>query len=346
MAAPSTAPFPQTATATPPIDPLELPGPGAIRWALTGSASIVVALEVIGRSADWFGRRLVSGSTAAFMFGAALLLTTDLVIFAALRIFATGKAGLTSRGLGLRRPNSTGEAAVLGVATWVCFLLFAATWVTLTTPKDLLDPPSKSNPTASTPTASQPSIDSSVPSSDAPSQERSTSSRTGAAPRASKRDAYAERDRHVLLKALANHPPVRVVILILVVACLGAPIFEELFFRGFLFRAIASRFGWIPGALASGALFGLAHVRAVPLRATVPLAVMGVALAWLLHATGSAVPGMLVHGFVNALGTGVSAGFGWHTATLIVGTWGVLVLVLFPWLRTRQPAVPDIQPAR
>ena len=307
-------------------DALERPRQGALRWALVASVSIVVVLEVIGRTAEWFGRDLVAGSTRAFVFGAAMLLTTDLVIFAALRIFATGRAGLTSRGLGLRRPNSTSEAAVLGLATWVCFLLFAATWVTLTTPKDQLEGRATTpRETTAQPSETKPSGGTTEP---------STSTQPSRVP-VTGRNTSADRDRHVLLKALANHPPVRVVIIILIVTCLGAPIFEELFFRGFLFRTIASRFGWVAGALASGAVFGLAHVRAVPLRATVPLAVMGVALAWLLHATGSAVPGMLVHGFVNALGTGVSAGFGWHTATLIVGTWGVLVLLLFPWLRNR-----------
>jgi len=83
----------------------------------------------------------------------------------------------------------------------------------------------------------------------------------------------------------------------------------------------------------SGALFGIAHITVVPLRMTVPLGVMGLVLAWLLQQTKSLLPGMAVHAFVNALGTGVSAGFGVYTLALIGGTWAVLVLLLLPWLR-------------
>lgn len=333
------------APVVPHAEPLQNPGPGAFRWAVAAIAAVLALTEALSRLFVWISHSFRSGTAPAFLTGGALLLLTPALIFAAVRVFAVGRVGLTPFGMGLRRPASITDAAILGAAVWFCFLLFAASWVVLTTPKDELARQSEAvrrvdeNPTrpgfdpplpgASDPAAPVPG--SAGPTATAPDDTSFDVPATDLVPNPAA--TPAKDDRHILLKMLGNHPPIRVLILILLATCIAAPIFEELFFRGFLFPAFAGRFGPLAAMIISGSLFGVAHAFVVPLRMTVPLGVMGIALAWLLQQTKSLVPGMAVHGFVNALGAGVSAGFGPHTATLIIGTWFMLILLLLPWLR-------------
>ena len=78
--------------------------------------------------------------------------------------------------------------------------------------------------------------------------------------------------------------------MIVVATVIGAPFFEELFFRGVLLRALARLFGrwggWVGPALAivvSGTLFGLAHAESLQL---LGLAVFGVILGAVSYRTG------------------------------------------------------------
>ena len=83
-----------------------------------------------------------------------------------------------------------------------------------------------------------------------------------------------------------------------------APFTEELFFRGFFFAGLRSRWGLWPSALVSGAIFGLVHAPTGP-TAAVPLAGLGVGLAWLYEKTGSIWPSMTAHFLNNALAISV-----------------------------------------
>lgn len=88
------------------------------------------------------------------------------------------------------------------------------------------------------------------------------------------------------------------IVLFVVLAVLMAPIFEETFFRGFLFRGFADSWGWVWGALASGAIFGLAHLQ---LDVFLPLAALGFALAWVYKRTGSIWTSIALHALFNAI---------------------------------------------
>jgi membrane protease YdiL (CAAX protease family) len=83
-----------------------------------------------------------------------------------------------------------------------------------------------------------------------------------------------------------------------------APIAEEIFFRGFFFAGLRSRWSLWPSALLSGAIFGLVHAPTGP-TAAIPLAGLGVGLAWLYNKTGSLWPCILAHFLNNALAIGV-----------------------------------------
>ncbi|MBI1899494.1 MAG: CPBP family intramembrane metalloprotease [Planctomycetia bacterium] len=77
---------------------------------------------------------------------------------------------------------------------------------------------------------------------------------------------------------------------------------EELFFRGFLFSALAARRSPWFVILTTAVLFGLMHlVTEVLVVRLVPTMALGVVLGWLRHRTGSIWPGVVLHFCHNAL---------------------------------------------
>ena len=86
--------------------------------------------------------------------------------------------------------------------------------------------------------------------------------------------------------------------LFILVAVVMAPLFEEVVFRGFLFRGFANSWGWQWGAVASAALFGLAHLQ---LDVFIPLASLGFGLAWVYKRTGSLWTCITMHALFNLI---------------------------------------------
>ena len=84
----------------------------------------------------------------------------------------------------------------------------------------------------------------------------------------------------------------------LLVAVVMAPVFEEIVFRGFLFRGFANSWGWVWGALASAAIFGAAHLQ---LDVFLPLAALGFVLAWAYKKTGSLWTCITMHALFNLI---------------------------------------------
>jgi len=82
--------------------------------------------------------------------------------------------------------------------------------------------------------------------------------------------------------------------------CIGAPLAEELLFRGAWFSRLEPRLGTWPTILLTGLSFGVVHLGSpwtVPL-----LAVLGIGLGWLRARSGSVWPGVLAHALNNAAG--------------------------------------------
>jgi membrane protease YdiL (CAAX protease family) len=88
-----------------------------------------------------------------------------------------------------------------------------------------------------------------------------------------------------------------------VVALVVAPITEELFFRGLLFRSLRERYGFVVGATGSGALFGLLHYGAGGVAGVVLLEVsiglLGVGLAGVYEWRGNLVANVAAHATFN-----------------------------------------------
>lgn len=85
--------------------------------------------------------------------------------------------------------------------------------------------------------------------------------------------------------------PLGVVLLVLIVG-IGAPIAEEIFYRGLLFRSLENRFGAWPAIVGSGVIFGASHLNALLF---LGLALFGGFLAYLTHRTGRLAPAIFAH---------------------------------------------------
>jgi len=100
------------------------------------------------------------------------------------------------------------------------------------------------------------------------------------------------------MKAAEANPAAMAAIFLAV--AIGAPVSEELFFRGWLQRCARARFGVRAGVLISAALFALAHGGPVLVIAIFP---MGLLLGWAYERTGSLWVTILMHAVNNAAAT-------------------------------------------
>jgi membrane protease YdiL (CAAX protease family) len=94
----------------------------------------------------------------------------------------------------------------------------------------------------------------------------------------------------------AAHGGLQITLLFLFLS-IGAPLIEELFFRGLLMRAIDRRYGTVAAVAGSAVVFGLAHFELLQLPA---LILFGVVLAILAKRTGRLGPGIVAHATFNA----------------------------------------------
>jgi membrane protease YdiL (CAAX protease family) len=101
----------------------------------------------------------------------------------------------------------------------------------------------------------------------------------------------------------ANSGDTRMFFFAVLVAVL-APIAEEIFFRGMIFRSLRNGIGLWPAAIASGLLFGSLHIDALTsdrLLQVIPLAVLGISFALLYSWTGTLYSTIALHATNNAI---------------------------------------------
>jgi membrane protease YdiL (CAAX protease family)/uncharacterized RDD family membrane protein YckC len=101
-----------------------------------------------------------------------------------------------------------------------------------------------------------------------------------------------------------GNPSLLIAITAVLEIALLAPVAEELFFRGFFFAGLRSRWSFLPAALLTGAIFGLVHAPTGP-TAAIPLAGLGFALCFIYEETGSLWPCIAAHVFNNGLALAV-----------------------------------------
>lgn len=86
------------------------------------------------------------------------------------------------------------------------------------------------------------------------------------------------------------------------VTAIVAPITEELFFRGFLFKGLREKYGWVNALMFSSIIFALFHGQIATL---IPTFLLGALFAYMYQRTESVYPGMILHFIVNAMGVAV-----------------------------------------
>lgn len=102
-----------------------------------------------------------------------------------------------------------------------------------------------------------------------------------------------------LLDRLLRTAPLVGRVTIVVAIVVSAPLFEELIFRGYLWRVLEAGLGSLAALVGTTLLFALFHMDPVQSVALLPIAFF---LGWLRGRSGSIVPSMVVHLMNNGLG--------------------------------------------
>ena len=116
---------------------------------------------------------------------------------------------------------------------------------------------------------------------------------------------YEPKPQPVVEIYLTEHKENYLIFFTFFVALVG-PAIEEIFFRGFTYKALRTRYGIKWGVIGSAAIFAALHMNFM---AFFPIFVLGVFLAYLYEKTGSLVPCMTVHMLHNLIMVCLTLGF-------------------------------------
>jgi membrane protease YdiL (CAAX protease family) len=130
-----------------------------------------------------------------------------------------------------------------------------------------------------------------------------------------------------------------------VMTCLVAPLAEEFFFRGFLFKVLWERSNVIVATIATGAAFGLVHKPGGDWIGVAVLAFFGCALCLLFWRTASLLPCIMLHSFHNSISFGFTKELPWWgflllTTVSVTTTLAIAVLATRLGRRAVSPPVP------
>ena len=125
--------------------------------------------------------------------------------------------------------------------------------------------------------------------------------------------------------------------------CVLAPLAEEFFFRGFLFRTLAERFGLAWGVVIAGGIFGLVHWPGGSLEGVLVLAVLGAMLCLMVYYTASLLPCIIMHASFNSLAFGATKELPWWGYVLVlVGSVTATLAVSLLAMRLRRRTVSGL----
>ena len=139
---------------------------------------------------------------------------------------------------------------------------------------------------------------------------------------------FGDQNDQQLVQDIEQEDAVGLLVAYALLSCFAAPIAEEIFFRGFMFRALAERVPVLLAAIVTGGVFGLSHAAGSPATALLVLSGFGIALCLLLYRTGSLIPCIMLHAFNNSIAFGSTKELPWWGfLLLIVGSVGTTFLV-------------------
>lgn len=116
-------------------------------------------------------------------------------------------------------------------------------------------------------------------------------------------------------------------VLAVIAMSLSAPVVEEIFFRGLLYRSLRNRLPVAPAALIAGLLFGLVHITGYPLITLPVKAIFGVIACLLYERTGSLLPGIALHSFVDASVIDIALTGNDRVVLIVAGAMIVMILL-------------------
>jgi uncharacterized protein len=149
-----------------------------------------------------------------------------------------------------------------------------------------------------------------------------------------------------LVTDLKGEDSTGVLVAFAVMTCVLAPLAEEFFFRGFLFRALAERFGLVWGVVLGGATFGLVHWPGGSLEAVVVLGALGAMLCLMVYYTASLLPCIIMHASFNSLAFGDTKGLPWWGYLLVlVGSVVTTIAISLLAARLGRRGAPGFAPA-
>jgi membrane protease YdiL (CAAX protease family) len=120
------------------------------------------------------------------------------------------------------------------------------------------------------------------------------------------RDLLPREDTSLRGSLFLSPPSVGAIVVLAAAACIGAPIFEELFFRGIVQSVLQSNLGAGAAIVVQAALFGCAHYQLgmtadEALIRILSIATVGLFLGFVRNRTGRLGAGMAAHGMYNLL---------------------------------------------
>jgi membrane protease YdiL (CAAX protease family) len=128
--------------------------------------------------------------------------------------------------------------------------------------------------------------------------------------------------------------------------CVLAPLAEEFFFRGFLFRSLAERMHLAWAALIAGGIFGLVHWPGGSLEGVAVLGTLGVLLCLMVYYTASLLPGIIMHASFNSLAFGSTKELPWWGYLLVLaGSVATTLAISLMATRLGRRAAPGLAPA-
>ena len=126
----------------------------------------------------------------------------------------------------------------------------------------------------------------------------------------------------------------------------AAPLGEEFFFRGFLFRVLWEKTNVSVATFATGVVFGLVHAGDTDISGVLLLGVLGAGLCVLLWRTASLLPCIMLHSFHNAISFADTKGLPWWGfLLLIVGSVSTALAIALLAMRAGRPAPAPPVPA-
>jgi hypothetical protein len=125
-----------------------------------------------------------------------------------------------------------------------------------------------------------------------------------------------------------------------VIIIVVAPLFEEIFFRGFLYRILRGRLGLWPALVIGGSLFGAVHLTSGGPLAVALIAPLGFLLCLIYERSGSLYPCIALHALNNGLVAASQFERVSDVALIMCG--GMLAFCLIGSLASRRKAEPRV----